>query len=397
MNGLAQRSELLKLRQVLSLQGQALPFLETMPEAELRRLRAAASEWLFTQHQLIFRRLARLAAWLPVWAAALLCKRVGPLLSARIVGEMPARRAAQIAVRVPVAELASICQHLDPRRARDLIQLVPHPVVVAVALEMMRQQDYLTMGRFVDFLSDEAIRAVLEATPDEAVLLRVALFIDSKNRLDHVVRLLPPERRRRAMLLALDQSRDLLNEILSLVFHVNHALKRELGDLAAEQDEQVLARIIERVQEQDLWAEMLPVVASLSDAAQRKVVNLKMLRDNPEVMPSILRAADQHELWRITLPLAELLDEPMREEFARAGAQLSTEAIQRVALAVLIGELWEPMMDLLRRMPEAKQVEFITVLKSFASVDPLLEQRVVRLAEQRGLGQALHLAGISTS
>lgn len=393
--GLAQQGEWLKLSRLLGKEPAELPFLQTLPETELRRLRIAASEWLFGQHQAVFRRLAQIAVWLPNWLAVPLCQRLGPLLTARIVGHMPARRAAAIASRVPTPYLARICQHLDPRRARDLILLIPHPLIVAVANEMLRQKDYVTMGRFVDYLSDEAIRAVLDAEPDEAELLRIALFIDSKNRLDHVVRLLPEERRRRAMLLALDDRQDLLDEILSLVFHVNHMLKRELGDLAAAQDTAVLDRIIERVQQRQLWGEMLPVVASLSALSQRKVVNLNTLRHNPAVIPAILQAADEYQLWRILLPLAEMLDEPMRDEFARAGALLPTEAIQRAAEAVLVGELWEPMLDLLRRMPAQRQNDFVGVLRNFMGVDSELDRRVIASAHAHGLTAALQSAGIA--
>src|SRR5258708_8571540 len=104
------------------------------------------------------------------------------MLTARIVGEMPARRAIASATHLSPAFIANGCMHLDPRCARDLIQQMPVGNVIAIALELIGRRDYATIGRFVDFLPDEAILAVLDAVPDEAELLRAAFFVDSRNR-----------------------------------------------------------------------------------------------------------------------------------------------------------------------------------------------------------------------
>ncbi|MGQ0701070.1 MAG: hypothetical protein ACT4PZ_22860 [Panacagrimonas sp.] len=385
MSGLAVRAETNKLRGLLGVSETALPFLAGVPEAQLRRLRDAVHERLFAQDQPVFRRLGRIAAWLPFWLAVPLCHLVGPMLTARIVGEMPARRAILSAVRLRPAFVAEACMHLDPRRARDLIQRMPPAKIAAIAVEMLRREDYATMGRFVDFISDEGIRAVLDAIPDEAALLKIAFFMDSKNRLDHVVRLMPPERRARTLLLALDDTTSLLDEILLLIIHVNYALKRELGDLAAAQDEAVLERIVMTVEQQQLWSDLLPVVASLSEDSQRKVVNLPMLRRDPAMLEHILHAADTHDLWRITLPLLLFLDEPSRAVWAQVGALLPRDALERATQATLVGELWLPMIDLVRRMPREQQEIFADILREYGKVDSELYARVAHCARRNGI------------
>jgi hypothetical protein len=385
MSGLAVRAELGKLQHLLGAEANALPFLDRVPEAQLRRLRDAVQERLFAQDQPLFRRLGRIATWLPFWLAVPLCLLIGPRLTARVVGEMPARCAIASAVRLRPGFIAEACTYLDPRRARDLIALMPPRRVADIALELLRREDFATMGRFVDFLSDEAIRAVLDAVPDEAALLRIAFYMDSKNRLDHVVHLMPPERRARALMLALDDSSDLLDEILLLITHVNYALKRELGDLAAAQNEAVLERIVTTVEQQSLWSDLLPVVASLSEDSQRKVVNLPILRQNPEMLRHILHAADAHDLWRITLPLLLFLDEPSRAVWAEVGAQLPRAALERVTQATLVGELWQPMMDLVRRMPRERQEIVADILRGYGDVDPELYWRVAEYAQAHGI------------
>lgn len=394
MNTLAARAEAVKLQQLLGGDVASLPFLADLPETQLRRLRDAVSEHLFSQDQELFRRLASVAAQLPVLLVIPLCRAFGPMLSARIVGEMPAKRAAATAIHLPAEFVAKVCVHIDPRRARDLIRQMPTKNIVAIALKMVEYGDYPTAGRFVDFLNDEAIQAVLDAVTDEADLLRIAFYVDSRNRLDHLIRMLPQERRRKAVLLVLDEKLDLLDEILSLITSVGYSLKRELGDLAATQDIAVIARIIHRVQQRGLWGDLLPVVASLSEQNLRKVANLPILRGDPQVLDSLLQAADEHELWRSILPLVEMLDDATRNAFALAATHITPAAIKRAAHAVLVGELWEPMLDLVRRMPFSKQCEFAEVLNGFRGVDPDLDQRIVARACANGLSSALAHAGI---
>lgn len=394
MSRLALRTELAKLEQLLGVDGGVLAYLDQTPEAQLRKLRTAISDHLFDQDRARFRRLARIVAALPS-LAPWLARLAGPLLTARIVSEMPARRAAAMATRIAPTYVAEVCVHLDPRRARDLIQQIPSGFIVDIARAMIARRDYPTMGRFVDFLSDEAIRTVLEAIDDEAELLRIAFHMDSKNRLDRVVRMLSTERRRRVVLLALDEQRDLLDEILTVIASVNYALKSELGNLAAEQGDAVLARIVQRTQEAGLWGDLLPIVATLSPQHQHKVANLPILRDDPAVLVSVLQAADEHALWLSILPLAAMLDEETRNAFAMAGAQLPRAAIERAAQTVLIGELWEPMFDIVRRMPAAKQTEFAQVLGGLAGHDPALDARLLAQAQAHGLGNALAAAGLT--
>jgi hypothetical protein len=151
------------------------------------------------------------------------------------------------------------------------------------------------------------------------------------------------------------------------------------------------------VQLRGLWGDLLPVVANLSPAQQRKVANLAILRDEAAILPGILRAADADDLWRIVLPLVEMFDEPMRDACAGAALDLAPEAMARAAQATLVGELWEPMLDLVRRMPQAKQAEFAVVLKSLAGFDPALDRRVIARAEAHGLGAAMRAAGLEAA
>lgn len=384
---LAARAQVGKLARTLDVPPSQLSGLEQIDAKALADYRVAVLDAAYTGARTLSLRLARLVYWLPAWLVAPLCRRrVAPLLAARVVGELSARRGLAIANRLPDAYLADICQRLDPRRAGDLIRSMPAARVVAIARVLIEREDYICASQFVDYLDDDTIRVVTEAVPDEAHLVRIAYYMESKRRLDHVVRILPRERLRKAILLVLDEERDLLLEVMSIVVHVSYALKRELGDLAAAQDQRVLNDIVRATEAHGLWPDLLPVVAALSKDSRQKVVNLPILRADPSILRGLLVAADTHELWGTVLPLLPLMQESMRFKVAELGAELSRPAMERVAAAAVQGEYWRPLFDIVARMDERKQREVAEIVRQYGDVDEQLYARVAKVAAEYGFG-----------
>jgi hypothetical protein len=245
------------------------------------------------------------------------------------------------------------------------------------------------MGRFTDFLSDEAIVAVLGVIEDDEHLLRSAFFVEARSRLDHIVRMLPRERLRRAILLGVYPERDLINQIMLLIVNVGYGLQRELGDLAAQQDEEVPDRVVHAAQADDLWADLLPVLVNMSEESQRKVVNLRLLQDEPAVIERIMQVADDEDLWLCVLPLCSLMTETMRNHVAVVAGKMSYASLQRAAAAALVGEHWDMLVDMAARMPPARFDEFARIMRAYGEIDPDLQRRVARMTRELGFGWAL--------
>lgn len=387
MSRLASRAELVKLALLTGANESQLAYLEAVPSETLRQLRIALLERYARQQHAVIRRLAAFARWLPVWLIVPLARWwLGPALTARIAGEMPAPQAAAITQRLDPAFMADVAAWLDPRRARELIRLVTVDRIVDVAQSMLSRRDYVTMGRFVEFLADEAVRAVAERIPDEGELMQIVFHVESKNRLDHLVRVLPPERIRAAILMVLDPARrPLWPKILSLVTHVGYALKRELGDLAASQGDAVLDAIIHAVQEEDLWEDLLPVVACLSPEVQARVVNLEAICQ-PSMMRRILKAADATNAWPDLISLVQWMGPTAREAVADAVAAMPEDTLRRVAYAALLREQWEPTLDVVRRLPLERQQECLRIVEHYrAHADVETMERIDRRLRHHGL------------
>jgi hypothetical protein len=98
-----------------------------------------------------------------------------------------------MASKLPSEFLADIATEIDPRRASDVLAGMPADQIIRVTRELTRRGDYVTMGRFVGHLSDEALGASIGEI-DDATLLRTAFVLEDRDRLDALAQLVGEER-----------------------------------------------------------------------------------------------------------------------------------------------------------------------------------------------------------
>jgi len=187
-------AEIRKLARVLGVDRERLSYLADVPRDDLRELRERTTTVLFDAHLGVLERMAGASKLLPPPLLAKMAERVfGPLLAARIAGLVDPARGAEIAGRLSPGFLADVAAELDPRRANGIIAKLPSRVVVAVARELARRRDWITIARFVDHLPDGTIVTSLEFIPDDA-LPEVAALLDDPAKIAKVRDLLPAER-----------------------------------------------------------------------------------------------------------------------------------------------------------------------------------------------------------
>lgn len=388
MTRVATQAEISKLAFALDVEPEKLSYLELLPATELSLIREAVYERLAEHQQQLFTNLAALVRWLPLWSISLLAPRFGPRLIARVAGELPAVSAAGIAERLPEAFLADVASYLDPRRVRDLIQKLSNDKIVAVALELFEREAYIVLGRFVSHLSDSSIQSVLPRMDDDSQLVRAVFYVESRGRLSHIVQLLPKDRLNQIILMVAEPDCEVMVELIALVANVSYTLQRELGDMAADQDEAVLARIVDTTQKQGLWPDLLPILSVLSDQSKRKVVNLPLLHDDPSVLQGVLKAAHENDLWSDVLPLAEMMEDDMQEVIAEHINKMPRAAVAQVLTAALMGEYWDTLLDVAVRLNKDKQKEIAALVIPYGDVDPALLRRLVQAVDDRGFIEA---------
>ena len=385
MSRLGTLSEIEKLSATLGLGADELAFLSAISPDELRSFRVSIYERLFAIDAPLFERLAALVLRLPAPVAARLAERsFGPLIAARLAAELPAGDAAAIASRVSVEFFADTAAHLDPRRTRDLIARLEPERIAALAHELVRRREYMTISRFIEFVSDEQARAAIDAIEDEADLLRITFYMGSKNRMDHLFRTLAPERIGRMVARVEQDSGTLLPAFLAVLIHVSYELKGSLAEILAAQPPEVLTGYIRATQDGELWRDVLPVVATMPPAAQHAVVNLPILGEEA-VQRAIIETADAAGLWALLLPLLREMGDANRHAVAAIVAEMGADTFARAIDGALLGERWDVLVDLAARMPAADRAQLIELIeRTIGPYDGELLARIrQRISESR--------------
>jgi hypothetical protein len=375
MSKLDELAESVKLARLLGVPVETLAYLSPLDASQLRQLRERLSDVEFNQAKPMFQRVTLASKLLPNALVALIGEKVfGAVLCARIAGLMPTDRALDLAMKMPDDFLANVAVELDPRSAREVIARMPAKRVVAVALILVQRGDYITMGRFVGYLSEPIIKAAMDAVTSDEALLRTAFFIESKEKLNELIGLLPESRLRSSILLAADEQTELWTEALALMDHANDQWKRKIGDLAAAQDEAVLAGMLNAAHRLQVWDSVLPIVSCMSVSNQRKVAALPGLAD-VRVLKSIVQAADDNALWSDLLPLVGHMHERTRRVAAQVVEQLPREVLLNLLQAANAQNLWPDLIAILQLMDESEQGEVVRLIGE--QDEPVLHQLLV--------------------
>lgn len=384
MNTLLARAEHDKLTRVL---GALPPSMADMPADVLRHLRLAVEERNSTHHRIALSGLARLTSWLPDLIVCWLVRwRLTPRVTARTITWLPSERVVALARRLPAGLIAEIAGWLDVRAARDLIRQLPQEQVVEIADALRARGDVMTLGGFVALVPDAVISAMAERIPDEGELLRIVYYMDAPERVDHIIRQLPPERVHRALMLLSDSdSRPLWPALLALVSHAGPTLQRELGELAAQQGEDVLNAIIQVAYEDQLWQDLLPVVGNLAPALQQRIVNLDSLL-SPDVLRDIIAATGALDLWPVMLEVASAMDPHGRDLLAEVVAELPREMLEHIMNGAMLRPAWPLICDLLLRIPQRHDEARALLMHRCRELDETTVESLAKKWRDSGLG-----------
>jgi hypothetical protein len=294
---LATKAELVKLARALDTTLDRVAFATALDHGDVRHLREQVVGVLHDEHRAAFQRVATITRFLPTPLNVRIALRAfSPLLAARIAGEMPAERAAELANRMPVEYLAECCVHLDPRRAAPLLTRIEPGRVLAVVAELVNRGDFITLGRLLDAATEKIVGDVAATVPDYA-LLHIGFYAESDARLTRAVLVLPPERLRKVVHVAMSGPTDLRSAGLSLIGRLtDDALRGRLANYAAELDRDAHTAMLHTALDDGAVSELLTAVAAMDEPFRRRVLALPALAE-PGMLSQIHKAAPDHPLW----------------------------------------------------------------------------------------------------
>ena len=224
---------------------------------------------LFSAHSQLLSRLARASRLLATPLVATIGERAfGPLLSARLAALLDPVRAVEMAGRMPVRFLG---RRRGPARSAQGQRGHRGDAAASDRADHARvagRGEYVTMGSFVGHLGPDAFRAAVDQM-DDAALLQVAFVLESKDSLQGLIALLPPERIDGIIDAA--SREDLWPEVLDLLSHLDTEQTRRFAELLSIQAEGVLERIVSVAREGQLWPHLLPLIPFLPEPGRGRV------------------------------------------------------------------------------------------------------------------------------
>lgn len=374
------RAEVIKLARVLGTPADQLGYLERVGPEDLRALRERATDTLYEKDRERLHKLALASRILPASVASVIARwALGALLSARVTGLLTPAKAVEIAKHLPASFLADIAVELDPRRAREVIERMPARIVGEVAAELTRRGEYVAMGRFVAYLGDEAIVAAMGQI-DDAGLLRIAFVMEGKERLDHVVGLLP-EQRLAGVMHAADRG-GLWPEALDLLDHMSEARKGALAEIATAQG--LLEGLTQAAYAENLWDIVLPVIPLMTEASRLQLARLRVVQERG-ALAGILTSATTHDLWYALLPIVDHLPAVSRDIVASLAAGFEHPVLEHIVAVVAERDLWGSLFHLLT-IDQGLQQRLVPV---FSSLGASTRSRAAARARELGVAGRL--------
>lgn len=313
------------LAETLGVEPDRLRHLERLGAEHLRGLRERISARLFDEQAAVFAKLNMLAPLVPNGLVAKLSEAiVPPLVAGRAAGALglhsPERATAVLADLSP-GYMADCAPYLDQRAVAALAPVIPADVLVPAANELMARQAYITASWFLDYATPELVLGLEAGIADKAGLLRTTALVQSDERLEEIIRLLPRQRVEVIVRAALSAPEPLLAG-LSVLSRLSRELTAELGDvLFAELDDEGLADVVWTALDRGGAAELLAIAAALRPGALRRLSGNRRLTERA-VLETLADAADERGRWLGLERIAEhLTGEPARvigERIARS-------------------------------------------------------------------------------
>ena len=291
-------AEYAKLGRTLHADADRLAFLDSVDLDTLAQLRWAVSDRLQGADAARFHAVAAASKLVPVPLAASIARRFfGAELCARLVSVIEPSRGAQFAKVLPVDFMADITQLTDPRGVGPLAERLPTPTMQAIAVALLERDDHITLSHFVPHLPASTVSTILDAVDDDAVVVRIAQYVDDT---------------------------------------------ASLSPIVAELTDSRIERIVDAVAAGDLWHQGLALFEVLAPDQVLRVARVIAALDDDRLV-ALIDAVDRQSIWPDLLAFLDRLDPTVIERVAPVLAGLDDAVVDRAVEAAAVADEYSPL------------------------------------------------------
>ncbi|MBJ7459607.1 MAG: hypothetical protein JHD02_10500 [Thermoleophilaceae bacterium] len=295
---------MLRIANLMGVGEEDIAFLgELSPEA-LYEFRQQLVEVYFAEDSSL-RRLAKLANIMPTSVIAKITQEaIGPILAARVVGQIDSGHAVNVLKRLPIEFVCDTAIQADPRRIKPLFSETPREISMEIADELIRRKEYVAIGQLIAFVEDDVMEHALDLAGDVDILLS-SFMVEDKERLGVGVAMLSDARIRSLVNTAADQQ--MWFEALDLMSHMNLEEFRRIVSEAMLLSDSTLDELLTVVQENDLWYIAVPAICLADDPSGGAAA---LLRAKPAVRRSFIAEASSADYADDISELLEKVGDP---------------------------------------------------------------------------------------
>lgn len=304
------RAEVLRIANLIGVDGEDIGFLARLSPEALYEFRMKLIDVYFEENPAL-QRFAKLAGVVPsAVIAKMTVDAIGPILAARIVGQVDTRTAVSVLKRVPIDFLCDTAVQTDPRRIKPMFKESPYEISCAIADELVRRKEYVAIGQLITYVEDAVMNHAL-GNANEVDILYSSFMVEDKVKLGHGVAMLSDDR---------------------------------------------ITAIIHTAAAEGMWLEALDLMSHLEIDEFRRVVSQAMELDR-ETLTELLNFAHENDLWYIAIPAVCLANDPTN---AVAAVLAGSPAAKKSLLAELsTGEYEDELAELLEKSDDAKLRKFL--------------------------------------
>ncbi|MFT4049639.1 MAG: hypothetical protein QM648_07345 [Solirubrobacterales bacterium] len=297
------RAELLRIANLMGVAPEQIEFLGRLSAESLLEFRRQLIDIFFEENPAL-KRFAKVANVLPsAVIAKLTVDAIGPIIAARVVGEVDTKAAVGVLKRVPISFIVDTAVQADPRRVIPLFAESPRQIAKDTADELIRRKEYVAIGQLIAYVEDDVMEHALGTASDLDVLYS-SFLIEDKDRLGDGVAMLDDKRVKSIIKTAAKHKMWL--EALDLMSHLETDEFRRVVTQAMDLPDAQLDELFEFVAAEDLWYIGIPALC-LADNPSRGVAAL--LRAKPKTRKSFVEAASDADYADDLAGLVERCDD----------------------------------------------------------------------------------------
>jgi hypothetical protein len=250
-------AEVLRIAGLMGIDGDDIAFLGVLEPEVLHAFRQQLIEIYFEENPAL-RKLAKVANMMP---SALIAKvtvdAIGPILAARVVGEVDTKVAVGVLKRVPIDFIVDTAIAADPRRVIPLFAESPREISKAIADELIVRKEYVAIGQLIAYVENDVMEHAL-GNAGNLDILYSSFLVEEKDRIADGIAMLSDERITEIIKTAAGE--DMWLEALDLMSHLETDEFRRVASRAMSLDKKILAELLEFACDNDLWYVAIPAV-----------------------------------------------------------------------------------------------------------------------------------------